>query len=189
MNLLTYLLGQWAQRLDPTWLLPLQNRVISLAPDGLPPLYLHGVSGSLTLSRTPPRPPDLHLNGTLTGLLHLARTGQPNPQVHLQGDMELAQALRQLLAQAPLLLEEQLAQVGGDPLAGMASGLIRQAWADCQAARTAGQQSLSDYLIHEARLIPGASELAAFHQAVDVLRDDVARLSLRIQRLQTHRTA
>lgn len=184
MNLLSYLLGSWLNRLDPTLLVPLQGKLIQFALDTYPPLYLHGVEHSLALLTTAPHPPDLKLGGSLLGLLQLAYTGRPNPQVQLQGDMELAQTFQHLLRQTPLLLEEQLAQWLGDIPVGTASGLARQSWADLQQAQQHGYRSLGAYLTHEAQLVPSAAELADFSQAVDTLRDDVARLGLRIQRLQ-----
>ena len=55
-------------------------------------------------------------------------------------------------------------------------------------AQHAGR-SMAGYWTEEDPLIAGASELAEFHHAVDIVRDDVARLEKRIDALLNRRGA
>ncbi len=181
------LLGARLGQLDPVSLAPFQGKLILLEVTGIGSIYLLGSNGGLSSVSASTAPmPDLHLRGTLPALLQLARTGGTSSAVTLTGDTELAQALQAVLASAPLLAETLVAQLVGDTTAGVLAGMARQAGRDAQHAEQAMRVSLRDYLQTEAQIVPTPGSVADFNQAVDVLRDDVARLTLRVQRLQSH---
>ena len=80
-------------------------------------------------------------------------------------------------------MAEPLTRVFGDVLGmQMANGF---AFA-LRRAKTAAQGFASDsadWLTEESRVVVGREELAAFHEDVDAIRDDVERLAARIARL------
>jgi ubiquinone biosynthesis protein UbiJ len=51
------------------------------------------------------------------------------------------------------------------------------------------EQNVGEYLQEESRAVPSRYEVDAFRDAVNVLRDDVARFEVRLQRAEAARSA
>lgn len=131
---------------------------------------------------------DLSVRASLSALLRqlppLRRDdAAPVGQLRIEGDAELARRLQKLAQGFEPDWAEPLTRVFGDVLGmQMANGF---AFA-LRRAKTAAQGFASDsadWLTEESRVVVGREELAAFHEDVDAIRDDVERLAARIARL------
>lgn len=104
-------------------------------------------------------------------------------RVQVSGAADLAETLGFVFRQLRWDGEADLARLVGDIPAHRLSRLAGQAvtW-----QREAGQRLLAngtEYLVEERGLLPAKGELAVFGHDVDRLRDDLARLEKRLQRL------
>lgn len=145
----------------------------------------------LTLKSESEKDPDVILTGSL---LTLARMAAPAPDasegaairdgsLDISGDAYTAQRFQQLLNYAKPDIEEELSQVIGDAAAHRAGEFARgfRAWASD--ARATIHSNIREYLQEESRDVPSRYEVERFASNVDSLRDDVARLEARINRL------
>ncbi len=188
----------------------LVNRLLALDPEGaaaLDPLAgriialeLKGFGTRVTIIPGPGRlqlfgyydaDPDCLIQGSPLGLLHLMHSERKEHplmtgEVEIQGDATLAHALGAALARLNIDWEEQLARLIGDPFAYQVGRKVRSArlWVERTAESFAA--NLSEYLQEERRLVPSRYEIEEFLHQVDVLRDDLERLEVRIDRLAHH---
>lgn len=139
--------------------------------------------------------PDLAVRTTLGGLLAqlpglLGGEGRrdagtpPAGRLRIEGDAELAQQLQRLARRFDPDWQQPFAAVFGDVLGvqianGLASALRQAHVTGVELAETA-----AEYMVEESRDVVGRDELNAFHDDVDVLRDDLERMAVRIARLQ-----
>lgn len=134
--------------------------------------------------------PDVLIEGSLLTLARMAGSSGENAirdgSLSLTGDAEIAAQFQQLLKLAQPDLEEELAGVVGDVaahrLGEFARGLGR--WGR-EARRTMGS-NIREYLQEESRDAPSRYEVERFSAAVNTLRDDVARIEARLNRLQAN---
>lgn len=104
--------------------------------------------------------------------------------VEISGDVELGRRFKELLDGIVIDWEEQLSRLTGDVIAHQIGRSVRAAHAfGTDTLHTLGR-NFAEYQQEEARNLPAATEVAEFLAAVDVLRDDTARLEARIARLQ-----
>ena len=134
--------------------------------------------------------PDVVLTGSL---VTLAKMAGPNGHDHspaalrggldVTGDAFTAQAFQKLLKHARPDPEEELSRFVGDAAAHQAGKIARgvRDWA-IEARATMGA-NIREYLQEESREAPSRYEFERFGTAVDALRDDVARLEARLNRL------
>lgn len=106
--------------------------------------------------------------------------------VEVSGNAEFAEALGFVLRNLRWDAEEDLARVVGD----IAARRIAQGAASFfewqkHAARTLAQ-STADYLAEERPVLLRPAAMEAFGSEVDTLRDDLARLEKRVERLERH---
>jgi ubiquinone biosynthesis protein UbiJ len=101
----------------------------------------------------------------------------------ITGDAYTAHRFKQMLNYAKPDIEEELSQVIGDVAAHHAGEFARgfRDWA--RDARTTIGSNIREYLQEESRDVPSRYEVERFASNVDSLRDDVARLEARINRL------
>ena len=127
-------------------------------------------------------------------LLTLARMAAPagddtdgapirSGSLDITGDAYTAQNFQQLLKYAKPDVEEELSQVIGDAAAHRAGQLARGFNAWVQGVRDTVHTDVREYLQEESREVPSRYEVEQFASKVDALRDDVARLEARINRL------
>jgi ubiquinone biosynthesis protein UbiJ len=136
---------------------------------------------------------DTVIHGTPLGLMRLASPQTSTQElfsgdVRIEGDVRLGTRLRQLLARAEIDWEEQLSRLLGDIAAHQIGRGLRGLgrW-----RRRSGQALASDigeYLSEESRLVPSRPEVEDFMAGVDTLRDDLERLTARVQRLRERRS-
>ena len=143
---------------------------LTVLPSGEVSAAPGGATASVTLRLTP---------GLLLRLA--ARDDNAWREVEVIGDSDFAVAINQLVRQLRWDVEEDLSRLFGDIGAHrlVQTGRSFQRWGQ-QTARHVGR-SMADYWTEEDPLIASAAELAAFYQAVDRARDDVARLEKRME--------
>ena len=140
------------------------------------------------------REPDLSVRSSLGGLLaQLPRLlnrdarrddAPPVGKVKLSGDADLARRLQRLAERFDPDWQLPFVRVFGD-VAGVQ--VAKAVAAALRQARVVGRNvagSAAEYVTQESRDVVGKAELHAFHDDVDVLRDDVERLAARVARLR-----
>jgi len=117
--------------------------------------------------------------------LLLGRDATALKQVDVEGSAELAGTVQYLARHLSWDVEEDLSRVFGDVVA---HTLVSQskafaAWQREAATRLA--ENLAEYWTEEQPLIARASDVEKFCREVDTLRDDLARVEKRIERLSS----
>nr|WP_240905562.1 SCP2 sterol-binding domain-containing protein [Thiorhodococcus mannitoliphagus] len=133
--------------------------------------------------------PDCLIVGTPLGLARMAMAERKESQlisgeVEVTGDSGLAHAFSAALAKLDVDWEEQLARVIGDPFAHQVGNRVRDAERWGQRTSESMTANLREYLQEERRLLPTRYEVDAFLAQVDTLRDDVERITARVERLK-----
>ncbi|KFL36255.1 ubiquinone biosynthesis accessory factor UbiJ [Arenimonas donghaensis] len=183
------------------------NRVVALDPDtaealrglggrriGLaleaPPIALELAVADGRLVVGPPKDePDLGVRATISGVLSqlpfLRPPGAtPVGKVRINGDAELARTLQRLAQRFDPDWDEPFTRALGPVLGPQAARVLRDALAGGMKFAQGFSRDAVDYLVEERRDLVGKAELAAFHDDVDELRDQVERLAARLARLQ-----
>ena len=182
-----------ALALDPETregLAPLDGRSVELAVE-TPPLALRLQVQGERLVVGPAdhgNEPDLGVRATLGALLAqlppLRRDDAPPiGRMRVSGDADLARRLQRLAERFDPDWQQPFAAVFGDILGVQVANAIA---AGLRHARDAGREfaeTTAEFLTEESRDVVPRAELDAFHDAVDTLRDDAARLSARVARL------
>lgn len=132
--------------------------------------------------------PDLGVRGTLAGLigqLPMFRRDDAPPvgKLRIEGDAELARRLQALARNFDPDWQRPFADVFGDVVGVQLANAFATALKQTREFATNGAQTVAEYVTEESRDVVPKAELDAFHDDVDVLRDDVERLAARIARL------
>ena len=119
--------------------------------------------------------------------LLLARDETARKHVEIEGSADLADAVNHLFRHLIWDFEEDLSRVFGDIVAHRlaSGGKAVAAWQRDAALRLA--ESLAEYWTEEQPLLARPPDVGSFCRSVDTLRDDVARLEKRIERLSDTR--
>jgi ubiquinone biosynthesis protein UbiJ len=133
--------------------------------------------------------PDLSVRSTLGGLLSQLpmfrrQDAPPVGRMKLSGDAELARRLQQLATRFDPDWQQPFAAVFGDVLGVQVANAVAAA---LKHARDAGRdfaETAAEYVTEESRDVVARAELDVFHDDVDALRDDAARLAARVDRLR-----
>ena len=132
--------------------------------------------------------PDVLISGSLLTLARMAGDSGSSTlrdgSVEMAGDVLLAEKFQQLLDYAKPDIEEELASVVGDATAHRLGEFARGFSRWSAQARDTMSDNIREYLQEESRDLPSRYEIDRFTADVDALRDDVARLAARIERLQ-----
>jgi ubiquinone biosynthesis accessory factor UbiJ len=167
----------------------LEGRIIGVHLTGLGArFFLRPVAGRLTLHTESTTPADVEITAAPSGLLQMAlalRRGEPPPAgaVKISGDLAVAQRFQAWLGSLSIDFEELLSTWWGDL---PARTVVRTATAIGTELKRGGDawvRATSDYLQHEAELVPTRAEVAEYLDAVDALREQHDRLAQRIERL------
>ena len=133
------------------------------------------------------RAPDLTLSGPALALLRFAvgqgPAGGLPEAVTVSGDLGLAQRLRRLIRRYRFDAEEALSRYLGDVAAHEVARHARSARDWARGALEGLSADLAEYLVEESEMVAKRREIARFADAVDALRDDVARLDARVAAL------
>jgi ubiquinone biosynthesis protein UbiJ len=131
--------------------------------------------------------PDVIITGSLLTLAGMARSSDERAlrdgSLDLTGDAYTAQAFQDLLALAKPDIEEELSTIVGDVTAHRVGELARGLSNWAKQARSTMGANIREYLQEESRDLPSRYEVEKFASAVDSLRDDVARLEARFNRM------
>lgn len=132
--------------------------------------------------------PDLGVRGTLAGLLGQLPVfrrddAPPVGKLRIEGDAELARRLQGLARDFDPDWQRPFADVFGDVIGVQVANAFAGALRQARAFAGSGAETLAEFVTEESRDLVPKAELDAFHDDVDVLRDDVERLAARIARL------
>ena len=133
--------------------------------------------------------PDVVITGSLLTLARMAGASGEGAvrdgALDLTGDAYTAQTFQELLALAKPDLEEELSMLVGDVAAHRAGELARGLGNWVREARKTMGSNIREYLQEERGEVPSRYEVEKFASAVDSLRDDVARLEARLNRMMS----
>ena len=154
-------------------------------------MYFHIRETVVVLATDSESDADVILTGSLLTLARLA--GAPGEAAQasavrggaldISGDAYTAQAFQELLRYARPDIEEELSAVIGDAAAHRAGQIARGVRNWAEGARRTMASNIREYLQEESGDVPSRYEVERFAQQVDSLRDDVARLEARVDRL------
>jgi ubiquinone biosynthesis protein UbiJ len=183
-----------ALALDPETrdaLRPLDGHTVVLQLDA-PPLALQVRVSGERLEVGPvdaAREPDLSVRSTLGALVaqlpwFRRDDAPPVGKVKMSGDAELARRLQRLAERFDPDWQLPFVQVFGDVAGVQIAKVVGTALRQARIVGRNVAESAAEYVTEESRDVVGKAELHAFHDDVDVLRDDVERLAARVARLQ-----
>ena len=153
-------------------------------------LYVDVTPGGVNFRTSANGPPDVLVRGTPGDLLRMTRGVAASERVFagdviIEGDARLVQQLKAILDNMDVDWEEELSKFVGDPLARQTGNLARGALQWWRGTRETLREDVAEYLVEEQHMVARREYLDEFFEAVDRLRDDVARMEKRIGRL-TH---
>jgi ubiquinone biosynthesis protein UbiJ len=169
-------------------LMELEGRSLAIQVTGAPfTLYLTAMPGRLAVDRRLDGLPDASLEGSVVAMAQLAggdaRDTLRRGQVRFGGDGEVGERFQALLEAARPEWEEELSRLTGD----VAAHHLGQGLRTLQEFGRRGMQrigrEMADYLQQDQGQVASREDVAGFVDAVDRLRDDVARLEARLERL------
>jgi len=133
--------------------------------------------------------PDCRISGSALALLKLMTADNKTNalfgnQIKLTGDLELSQALQNLLVDLDIDWEAKLAEYLGDITAHQIGNQVRtlQRWG--KSSSHSLLLDLEEYLHEETHALPSHAELEPFYGEIEKLALTTERLSARIERLQ-----
>jgi ubiquinone biosynthesis protein UbiJ len=164
-------------------LLPFAGRTARLAVPPTAVTLTVTAAGEVVAAQTDE--PDVTLTVAAASLLEVLRDPQTaSTKTQVTGDGAFAETISYLFTHLRWDVEEDLSKVVGDVAAYRLANIARDL------ARVPGRvadsfsRSVATYLRDEGSAVPSRGEVEAFNRAVDVLRDDAARLEKRLERLQ-----
>lgn len=113
----------------------------------------------------------------------LARDERAWSEVRVEGDSDLATALDQVWRRIDWGFEEDLSRVVGDIAAHRLATTARQMRDAAAHALDSVTHNLAEYWTEEQPMLARRRDIEAYNGAIDVLRDDVARIEKRIAAL------
>ena len=168
---------------------PLDGKLLGVSLGGINTSFYARVSGArLEIVEQPGIAPDLVIEGGVFDLAMLGVAASPESvmrdrRITMSGDVELAHAMKTLLQAFDPDWEEALSQIVGDFLARKTGVGVRSLRDWLATARTSVTDTVGEILTEEKRLLPTRLRYQQHQVEVEHLRDDVERLSVRIDRL------
>jgi len=153
--------------------------------------YVKIVADGVSVSKEAPEEIDTWLIGSPVSLLNMAaaKQGQDSENilfsgdVEIKGDVELGQALKKILNEIEIDLEEQLSKITGDVIAHQVGNLARSSKAWSKKTIDTLQLNTAEYLQEESQQLPRRHEVDKFIFSVDLIRSDIDRMEARVNRL------
>ena len=168
---------------------PLDGKLLGVSLGGINTSFYARVSGArLQIVEQPGIAPDLVIEGGVFDLAMLGMAASPESvmrdrRITMSGDVELARAMKTLLQAFDPDWEEALSQIVGDFLARKTGVGVRSLRDWLATARTSVTDTVGEILTEEKRLLPTRLRYQQHQVEVERLRDDVERLSVRIDQL------
>ena len=179
--------------LDPNatqYLIPLTGKILKIELVGMPfDFFLKFTKRKIFFLTSTDEVIDTRIVGSPVSLLSLLLAkGDPEKNyrsaVSIIGDTDVAQRVSALFAKLDIDWEEQLSGVVGD----MAARIIAQTFRNLvrwgASTKDLLQQNLTEFIQEELELLPSMEEVEYFLSSVDKVRDNVERLSARINKLK-----
>jgi ubiquinone biosynthesis protein UbiJ len=140
------------------------------------------LASSSTLMQTP----DAVLRGSASALIDLLlqpahRRALSNPALTVSGDANLIQALYHFISSLDLRWGDYLAPFIGNVASNEIDRIRKEANDWGQETRTALTDTVDDYLVEEAKLVPARFEVRELRDGIDALRLRIDRLEARIR--------
>lgn len=150
------------------------------------PIVLDAAVGRDGLIEVSVAPPDVTLSLPFSELPAVATRGVGGlmSHVHVAGNVEFAEALGFVFRNLSWDVEEDLSRLLGDIPAHRLVGVARALHANGLRGLEGLAGNLGEYLTEEGRLVASQGELEGFYREVAELRDAVARLGKRVERLE-----
>ena len=151
-------------------------------------VFMSVINGKIVLATDLDADPDVALSGSPLSLAALAGA---DPQrviregrVEMVGDAEIGQDFQQLLGFARPDLEDELANVVGDVVAGQAGAMVRSAGRAADDLGDRLQARLGTFLTRDKKALPTREQFDAFRSDNERLRDDIERAAARVALLK-----
>jgi len=177
----------------PAKLAKLEDKLVAIELRGMnTSLYFIQDQNKLCVRSFADETPDAIISATPIALAQMAVQKNADKalfagQMKITGDLEAAQLLQDILSGADIEWEEHLSGLVGDVMAHQLSRGARKLFNWGKASQSSIQADLSEYLLHEAKLLPDRQDIDQFLDEVDTLRSDIERFSVRLDRFeQTH---
>ena len=173
-----------------THLRNLEGRVVAVSIRGVNATgYATVVCGAIRMIDKPDSAPDVTVSGTPGGLIELCRSGADSElfrdgSVRIEGDAQSMLDIKALFSALDFDAEEALAQILGDTLARKAANGARALNRRSEGVADSGAAVIAETLVEETRLLASRPRAERFIDNVEKLRDDMARLQQRIERLR-----
>lgn len=184
-------LNAWLQ-FDPETverLLKLENKVIQIEITDWNFIFFIRISqGKLMLLTEYHEKIDTIIRGKLFQLWRVGKSQGTNKSlfentIEISGDLDIGADIRSLLQKIEIDWEEHLSSLVGDTLAHQAIFRGKQVFAQIKQTARAFKENIQEYVFAEAGYFPAKNQVQHFYQEVGKLRDDVDRLSARIDKL------
>jgi len=150
-------------------------------------MFFHINSDTIVLATESDADPDILITGSLLTLAGMAGSSGEDAlrdgTLELTGDIQTAKAFQDLLNYAKPDIEEELSSLIGDAAAHRLGEFARGFGRWSRDARSTMGSNLREYLQEESRDLPSRYEVERFTKQLESLRDDVARLEARFDRL------
>lgn len=151
-------------------------------------LHLAVTGDGLTEPAAPGKEPDLRVDVPLTRLPLLVGLGREGLLAHvsIEGDAPLAQIISELVAKLRWDAEEDLSRWIGDIAARRVSTTARSVINGVQQSHRKAAENVAEYWLEEDPQLIRPRHVEELAAALRVLRDDLARLEKRVERLEQH---
>lgn len=150
-------------------------------------MYFEISNGVIALTTDSDSDPDILITGSLLTLARMAGSSGEEAlrdgTLQITGDVRTAKAFQELLDCAKPDIEEELSSLIGDAAAHRLGSFARGVGSWSRDARSTMGSNVREFLQEESRDLPSRYELERFTKQLDALRDDVARLEARFDRL------
>lgn len=158
---------------------------VALFDAGLASLRLAATADGMVAAAADDQAPAVTIRASLADLpMILADRAHAFSYVHIEGDADFANTISQLSESLRWEAEHDLARVIGDIPAMRVSATARAAVDGARNTHRKLEENLAEYFLEENPMLVRASAVTEFGNAVAQLRDDVERLSKRIDRLR-----
>lgn len=158
---------------------------VALFDAGLVSLRLAATADGMVAAAADDQTPAVTIRASLADLpMILADRAHAFSYVHIEGDADFANTISQLSESLRWEAEHDLARVIGDIPATRLSAAARAAADGARNTHRKLEENLAEYFLEENPMLVRASAVAEFGNEVAQLRDDVERLSKRIDRLR-----
>lgn len=154
-----------------------QTLYLQITPEGFALVESLDVKPDVTIRGTP---------GQLFAYLMALKNDEPATSgvIEITGNIALAQKLAGIVKELDPDWEEKLSTWLGDAPARHIGNAFRNTFRLATHVKNTLRENTGEYLHHESGLVAERDEVNQFVRAVDVLRNDVERLRLRLDRLQ-----